>query len=272
MPHTHSGPVIIDYDDVGNGDPTLLLLPGWCATRDTWNGVIGLLSERRRVLALDWRGHGRSGPAEGDFGERDLVTDALAVLEESGAQRVIPVAHAHAGWVAIELRRRLRELVPGLVFEDWLVTPAPADFLMSLESLRSSSEWREAVDGLIEGWAGGVDDRDLLAFLEAMRGVPEEMWDRAGREVEGAYALHGSPLEALAELDPPAPALHLYAQPRDPDYLIAQQAFGVDHPWFTVQRLEAASHFPAFEVPGHMAAAIEEFVQRLTSRATRRAA
>ena len=33
--------------------------------------------------------------------------DALAVIADSGAQSVVPVALAHAGWVGIELRRRL---------------------------------------------------------------------------------------------------------------------------------------------------------------------
>lgn len=36
------------------------------------------------------------------------------------------------------------------------------------------------------------------------------------REIGVAYAKAGSPLQALANLDPPVPVLHLYAQPDDP--------------------------------------------------------
>ena len=33
MPRVRSNDATIDYDDVGLGDPALLLLPGWCGTR-----------------------------------------------------------------------------------------------------------------------------------------------------------------------------------------------------------------------------------------------
>jgi hypothetical protein len=41
------------------------------------------------------------------------------VIEASQAQHVVPVALSHAGWVAIELRRRLGALIPKLVLLDW---------------------------------------------------------------------------------------------------------------------------------------------------------
>jgi hypothetical protein len=41
----------------------------------------------------------------------------------------------------------------------------------------------------------------------------------------------------------------------------AQQSFAAVHPWFSVYRLEAQSHFPMFEVPDAIASAIEEFVR-----------
>lgn len=56
------------------------------------------------------------------------------------------------------------------------------------------------------------------------------------------------------------PVLHLYAQPEEPGYLAAQQAFAASHPWFQVFKLEARSHFPMYEVPDEMTMAIERFV------------
>src|SRR3954470_10344317 len=95
----------IAFDDVGDREPALLCLPGWCAPRDAFRPLYPHLD--RRVLAVDWRGHGGSAPASGDFGASDLVNDALAVIDASGATKIIPTATAHAGWVAIELRKRL---------------------------------------------------------------------------------------------------------------------------------------------------------------------
>ena len=44
----------------------------------------------------------------------------------SGADRIVPVALAHAGWVAIELRRRLGKKIPAIVLVDWIVLDLPA--------------------------------------------------------------------------------------------------------------------------------------------------
>ena len=88
-----------------------------------------------------------------------------------------------------------------------------------------------------------------------------EICARAGREISASYAQWGDPLQALAQLDPPVPTLHLYAQPTDPGYLTAQETFATEHPWFTVRRVEARSHFPSVEVPEETAAAIERFVR-----------
>lgn len=64
-------------------------------------------------------------------------------------------------------------------------------------------------------------ENELAAALALLEEVPV-----AGKAVsvdagilKAAYAEAGSPLRALATLDPPVPVLHLYAQPDDPGYL-----------------------------------------------------
>jgi pimeloyl-ACP methyl ester carboxylesterase len=109
-------------------------------------------------------------------------------------------------------------------------------------------------------WVHGADNPDLTRFVQDEIGAyGQAMWARAAREIGAAYEKEGSPLEALSRLVPAIPVLHLYAQPQTNDYLNAQQAFAAGHPWFRVRRLNAASHFPMFEVPDEMAAAIEHF-------------
>jgi pimeloyl-ACP methyl ester carboxylesterase len=118
------------YDDKGDGDTTFLFVPGWCGPRTYFGPLADRLSTEHRTLAMDWRGHGDSQPAAGDFGVAELVDDAMSVIDASGARTVIPVAAAHAGGVAIDLRRRLgAERIAGVVFLDWMVLGAPAPFL-----------------------------------------------------------------------------------------------------------------------------------------------
>lgn len=261
MPEACSNGVRVDYDDHGEGGPALLFLPGWCASRKVFADLPRQAATRRRVLALDWRGHSEPEAAPAPFGSDELVEDAIAVIEASGARSVVPVALSHAGWIAIELRRRLGERVAKLVLIDWLVQQAPPPFLRVLDALQSPDRWSIARDLLFSIWLRGVEDDELKCFLPSDMGAYGfEMWARAGREIGTSYRRWGSPLAALAGLEAPLPVLHLYAQPDEPEYLAAQRSFADRHPWYFVHRLEARSHFPMFEVPREMGARIENFV------------
>ncbi|MGE5181993.1 MAG: alpha/beta fold hydrolase [Acidobacteriota bacterium] len=245
-------------DDVGDREPALVFLPGWCASRDAFRPLYPHLA--RRALAVDWRGHGGSSPAAGDFGTRELVDDAVAAIEASGAHRVIPAAVAHAGWVAIELRRRLGPArVPGIVLIDWMVLGAPPPFHAALASLQRADTWEATRARLFAMWTTGIDAPALHAYVRAMGGHGFEMWARAGREIAAAFAAQPVPLGAIAELAPPPPTLHVYAQPADPAFLAAQERFAAEHAWFSVRRVAASSHFPMFEAPGELAAELERF-------------
>ena len=252
----------ISYDDLGAGEPALLCLTGWCASRRAFDGFADRLAQKRRVLALDWRGHGRSDAAPGDFGLAELVRDALAVIAASGAQQIVPLATAHAGWVALELRRQLGpERVPKLVLVDWIVTEAPPPFLGALKMMQDPAQWQAARDRLFAMWLEGVAHAEVERFVrEDMGAYGFDMWARASREIAAAYARAQSPLVALAALDPPVPTLHVFAQPNDPAFLQAQQTFSAAHPWFQAQRVEARSHFPTLEIAAPLAAAVERFL------------
>ncbi len=272
MPETQSADVRIDYSDNGNGEPALLLMPGWCSTRKAFGNLIDLCAKHRRVLALDWRGHARSGTPTGDFGEEGLVDDALAVIRASGAQTIVPVALSHAGWVAVELRRRLASRISKLVLIDWLLLDAPAPFLAALQGLQDRLHWEETRSRLFSAWLEGVGNEAVKNFVQYEMGIfGFEMWSRAGREIASAYRKHGNPLLALEKLEPPVPAVHIYAQPADPLYWQAQQSFAAEHPWFSAVRVNAVSHFPMLEEPEEMAQAIESFVGSPGSEAQRSA-
>jgi pimeloyl-ACP methyl ester carboxylesterase len=258
---TYTSGVRISYDDLGRGEPALLMMPGWCANRTMFKHLAPQAAASRRTLALDWRGHGQSGADRADFGERDLVNDALAVIEASGAESIVPVATAHSGWVALELRRRLGKRIPKLVLLDWIILQAPVPFVGALQAFQDPEHWEPAREQLFSMWLEGVDHQEVIRFVrEEMGAYGFEMWARAGREILVAYTQADSPLKALSELDPPVPTLHLYSQPADPGYLAAQEVFAVEHPWFQVRRLPARSHFPMLEIPEVVAAAIEHFV------------
>ena len=69
MPFADSEGIQIYYDDMGEGEPVLLCLPGWCCHHTMFEPTFAeRLSANHRVLVMDWRGHGRSQVPERDFG------------------------------------------------------------------------------------------------------------------------------------------------------------------------------------------------------------
>jgi len=104
MSHSTRNPndgVELSYDVVGEGEP-ILLLHGSALSRAIWRGFgyTKAFREHYRVIAMDLRGHGRSGkPAtQGAYAMDTLVADALAVLDAAGASR------AHVGGYSVGSR------------------------------------------------------------------------------------------------------------------------------------------------------------------------
>jgi hypothetical protein len=114
---------------------------------------------------------------------------------------------------------------------------------------------------LLTMWLSGAPASVETQIRNQMFSYGFEMWSRGGREISAMFVQEGDPLRALSKLSPPVDVLHVYAQPPAPEYLSAQESFAREHPWFHVRRLEAASQFPALEIPDETAAVIREFIR-----------
>ncbi len=258
-------PPRIAFDDLGGGEPALLFLPGWCGPRTVFRRLLPALSTRRRVLALDFRGHGESEPAQQDFGYPELLDDALRVLESAGVERVVPVTLSHAGWAAIDLRRKLGpERVPGIVFVDWMVLGAPAPFMQALTSLQHPRRWMQVRNRLFESWSSGVDVPAVHEYIAEMRLADGSMWWRGAREIAARFRAEPVPLAVLEREPVPCPTLHLDTQRADPVLHGAQQDYSKRNSWFSVHRLAATSHFPMLEAPEELCERIQAFAAALT--------
>ena len=105
-------------DDHGDGnDAPLVLLHGVATSRDIWRHVIGPLSERRPVIAVDVPGFGASPPAGPGF-ELEAVADRL--VGDLGLDAFDLVGHSLGGAVAVAVAARRPDAVRRLV----LVSPA----------------------------------------------------------------------------------------------------------------------------------------------------
>ncbi len=259
---TTSDNLRIHYDDLGQGETTILLLTAWCMSRNGYAQLPQKLAKKYRVLALDWRGHGQSDSPTDDFGADELVEDAIAVIKASGSKKVTLVSMHHSGWVAIELRRRLGETISNLVHLDWVVFPPPEPYMNLVKGLATSDGWQQSRDMLFSIFTNGINNPpELVDFIQKEMGsYSGEMWMRSGREIGASFEKFGYPLNALSNLPLPVPTLHLYGQPKDPGYLAAQQDFASHNAWFSVRQLASETFFTQFDAEDEIVAAIASFV------------
>jgi esterase len=104
-----------------DGDPAappVLLLHGITSFGGTWDWLVPTLAERFRVLRLDFRGHGASDRAPGDYSTDGYVSDAVAAIEQGAGQPCVVIGHSLGGATAAALTQRHAELVVAAVMED----------------------------------------------------------------------------------------------------------------------------------------------------------
>ncbi len=232
----------------GRGEPGVLLIHGLSNTAWSWAPVARRLVARRRVVAMDLRGHGLSDAPTGAYRAEDLAGDVVAAAEGSGVLapdggEVVLAGHGFgaivAAWAAVELGRRCVRLV--LVDGGWEDLAATSGMDVD-EFLRGLDEPPEVL-------------ASLDAFLADRRGYDPRSWDAdqdraarvtvvetpAGRVVPATrpHALEASvramfdyrPAEVLARVD--APILGLAATSPLP---------GPDLPPIEMVRLDAVGH------------------------------
>jgi len=255
------------FDDIGRGEPALLLLPGWCADRGILSTLAEQLGTNRRVINVDLLGHNESDRPEGNFESEDVIREASKLIDLLGINEFVTVSVAHAGWLAVELRRRLVKRIPKMVFLEWIIIEPPQIFFETLEQMQQPERWRSARDTLFASWS--LSEPHLAKpFYEFMTNYDFDMWSRAGQEIGRSYREFGSALRVLQTLSPapkvlnlysPTQAAHLYARGDDSSYFEAQQSFAKNYPWFHFRRLSSKSHLPSVEVTKEVADAIESF-------------
>lgn len=100
-----------------HGRPVVLLHP-LALSGAVWEPVAQFLGARRQVLALDARGHGKSGWDGADFTVADMAADAAAIIEDFGAGPADVIGLSMGGSTALVLAASRPDLVHRLVLAD----------------------------------------------------------------------------------------------------------------------------------------------------------
>lgn len=118
MPALTINGAALHYELAGRGRPAFVLVHGGCCTVSDWAAQIAALSDEFAVLAMDLRGHGRSGGAETELTVAQWAADVNALLAALEMGRAVIVGHSLGARIAAEAVWRNPGAYAGLVLVD----------------------------------------------------------------------------------------------------------------------------------------------------------
>lgn len=194
--HTTVNGARLAYVDQGQGEPVLLLHPGFIA-----DGMRPLLDEPSlqafRLIAYHRRGYGDSERAAGQVSIRDQAADALGLLDALGVDRAHFVGMSLGAVVAIQAALDAPERVATLSLLEPLLgfalDPAAAAFVAAAA--------QEAIPRFMSGNAAGALDIWLTgAFGPGFRPVLDRAlpgaWTTAVEDADAAFGVELPALQA----------------------------------------------------------------------------
>jgi 3-oxoadipate enol-lactonase len=122
MPSVTRNGVHLAFDDEGTGPPVLFSHSWFCDARQ-WPQAAAVIGAGYRVLNLDNRGHGRSGPHRQPYTVWDMADDIVAVLDEAGEGSAVIVGLSVGGFAGLRAALRHPARVRALVLADTAAGP-----------------------------------------------------------------------------------------------------------------------------------------------------
>ena len=172
----------LHVDDGGAGALPVLLVHSYAGSSSHWKAQLAHLRRRRRALAMDLRGHGRSdAPASGDYGVPALAEDIAAVADALELSRFVLVGHSMGGAAASAYAGRHPRRVAGLVLAGSPGKSSASEAQKIMDALRADYDnvmagyWSSLLQGaeppvpeLLEAGMRSVGREPSLAMIGAI--------------------------------------------------------------------------------------------------------
>lgn len=109
---------IMLYYEVSGSGPTIVLTHSFLCDGALLTHQVAALERTQRVINIDLRGHGRSGPSESPFTIYDLVDDVAAVLDAERVASAVWMGLSIGGFLSLRAALTRPERVRALVLID----------------------------------------------------------------------------------------------------------------------------------------------------------
>lgn len=106
------------YEIHGSGKKSIVILPGWGNTRETFELFINYFREKYRIIIIDYPGFGKSSFPKRDLDINDYAQLIKEFLEDLGIFNPIIIAHSFGGRIATLLSSKYHIKIEKMVFMD----------------------------------------------------------------------------------------------------------------------------------------------------------
>jgi 3-oxoadipate enol-lactonase len=267
MPYIENHGAKIYWDEVGSGEP-LLLIMGLSYPSYMWHRTRPVLAKRYRTIALDNRGVGQSDVPPGVYPIALMASDAAAVLNAAGVENAHVFGVSMGGMIAQEFAlqypKRTRSLILGCTAAGGphALQPEPAALQTLMRQGMTPEESKEAMIPFIYDAATPREriDEDMAIRMEWYPSPQGYMGQLQGIFGWEAYS-------RIAQITAPTLVLHGETDrliPPGNARLIAERIPGA-----RLVSIPQASHIFDTDQPGLAHDAILEFLGAQPSRAQR---
>ncbi|MGF6229339.1 pimeloyl-ACP methyl ester carboxylesterase [Inquilinus ginsengisoli] len=108
--HAEAGGISYYYEVQGQGEP-LLLLHGGLGSIDMFRPLLPALAAKRRVIAVDLQGHGRTPLGDRPIDLAAMGADMATILQQLGVEKADVLGYSLGGGVAFQLAVQHPEMV-----------------------------------------------------------------------------------------------------------------------------------------------------------------
>lgn len=115
--HQEINGIRLAYDEIGSGDPLVLVHGSW-GSHHNWDPVVPGLSARHRVISYDRRGHSESERPTGQGTFAEDVADLAALIEALEAAPAWVVGNSVGAIIALQLAATSPDLVRGVAVHE----------------------------------------------------------------------------------------------------------------------------------------------------------
>jgi pimeloyl-ACP methyl ester carboxylesterase len=244
---------------VGSGGHHVLALHGWFGSAHGWGHLPDYVNTTDfSYVFTDLRGYGSRRGEKGRYTMAEAAADTIELADDLGWDRFSLVGHSMSGVAIQHVLARAPHRVRRLIG----VAPVPASGLPLGESdwalfagAADSPEKRAAIVNFATG------SRLTPAFVA---GIVKHSLDNSDQEAFGGYLESWARADIVAQVKGSEVPVKVITGEHDP----TQPAEFMEQTWLQVypnselEVLRGTGHYPMFETPVALAAAIEEFLSR----------